>query len=299
MVDLFQYKECLTKSLGQSLWNEKRIDKKLTFISRVVQSDADFNDHNVITLLLLEDRAKTNASTFFYQKKFIYELYKCLHGSNVVSDESLSFVKGISKASAETDLLVKTFYFRSLDALFNFIDVVSFSNNGDKTSFQTMKAAIALVWCGLKTEDISRITKNMLNTGTLVPEDHGYIFLDQNQTTVLSFLRKYSNATEYTEINTHKTKEYKTGEYLLRTGRSQVVTTNGIRVFIRDFNKLALPFGKKISIVEIQKNALFCKMKREGVSTESVRCYLEMAGYESSTARRLADRYFVWAKVFK
>lgn len=243
---------------------------------------------------------RTSPTVFYQQKAFLRNYYnECAHEYKIVP-EIMSFIKFLRMNDAISTDKLKTYYFRDLDDLLEYIIFVGRQYGFyENDSLLQHRAVSILSWHGILPDDMQYIKRV-----DMFDEAHSIFVKKRGESIVLDpkyykVVREFADSESYFGFPSKKPLVYKPSIYLFRSGYKDSMTLYNINQIIQRFNNEAAIYGKLISLKTMRTNAMFDKVRRLSLLNGStVFELLDSLGYRKRERYAYKRLYLEWLSLF-
>ena len=271
------------------------VQKDFSGKGREYLSNKDF-----IADLMMACSWSSGKASFYRLKKALVEAYNEMYKRGFVTDDALSYVSNLSFESFSSRIEIDGYFFRDIDSAINFVEFVGSRYGCQVEDMSNISSVVVLAWHGFSAEDIVNAKASDFTAGQIVihPSYYGSkdVVISGKSASVLKL---WANANEYFAFPTHKPQNLVWSEYLMRSARSEKLTPNNLFCLIRRFNSECTQYGKKLSLNNLRKNGLFCKMRDSGFSSSPSKEIQRLIGSDKQVAFGYAHQYNAFIDYFK
>lgn len=267
------------------------------------QGEPNYQNEGKIISLFYGDSKKLGRSMFFYRKKLIKLFYEWLQRLDLIGKGTVEYVSSLTYGQIVASDTLAHYYFKSLDSVLKFINLVSHDPGGYEERFLPLKTVVILLWYGVDIAQIPFVKRADLNEGecsVAISNSNGGYCLKLEET-YFSIIQKYANAFVIYGSVAGRRLTLSKSEYLMRTDCrfaqfGDHMTEKGVRRLIVDFDKVAERLGHSLSVIELRKNGVFCRayqFDKEGIPVNQA---LEKGAQNTSVAitAGMVDLYLAW-----
>ncbi len=271
--------------------HQKEIRRIQPFIRQAsfVYRNNDYNDTSRIPYLFIGDKYGIGKSSFYLKKSFSISLFQWLYEHDAATTETLNYVKNLSYDDALIEIDISTSYFRSLDDVMSYIDLVGDSKGAvDKDSLLSIKACACILWMGIDIYDMIDIKKSDIRGNSIEFNNHLYSMPEP----AAKIINRFAMLDNYFDFPGGRQKTRVNSEYLFRSCQCDHMNGNQLSCCVYRFNKTAEKYGKKIVTVSLKKNSILC------VARETGKDFAEIINCTPPVAFGLRRYYNKWNEYF-
>lgn len=257
-------------------------------------TERNLDDKEAIRNIFYLTSPKLGKSNFYHMKRLVILLYEELYKEGLVEAETVAYVKDLRFHEAVDSGELEASYFKSLPSLIAFIRTVGHMNEFNDNELMAIKACSILLWKQVPVSDIVKV-KKMFLTPKFIICCGKQVKLTPEEYTIFATLKETVN---YRGFPTGRKMKYVDSEYLFRSSVNEQLTVNAIKCMYRDFNVVAVKYGKVLMPAVIALNGMFDEIRTHRSDGSLVQQISREYGHDHQVSSAYGKLFEKWIQLY-